>query len=88
MVLLGLTPLSEDNVEHGLGMYLGQATRSSSGGSDPGADCQGLAVPALKEAGQKWLDTMRGQRRQRRGHQGIHRRPGRARSALYGRVKQ
>ena len=63
--------LFEDNAEHGLGMYLGQqATRSRLADLTRELIAKDWAVPALKEAGQG------GQRRQRRGHQGIHRRPG------------
>ena len=51
--------LFEDNAEHGLGMYLGQKAIR-----DRLADCSKAliavewALPAVKEAAQKWLDTM------------------------------
>ena len=51
--------LFEDNAEHGLGMYLGQqATRSRLADLTRELIAKDWAVPALKEAGQKWLDTM------------------------------
>ncbi|WP_308527507.1 pyruvate:ferredoxin (flavodoxin) oxidoreductase [uncultured Oscillibacter sp.] len=51
--------LFEDNAEHGLGMYLGQqATRSRLADLTRELIAKDWTVPALKEAGQKWLDTM------------------------------
>ena len=51
--------LFEDNAEHGLGMYLGQqATRSRLADLTRELIAKDWAVPALKEAAQKWLDTM------------------------------
>ena len=51
--------LFEDNAEHGLGMYLGQqATRSRLADLTRELIAKDWAVPALKEAGQKWLYTM------------------------------
>ena len=54
-----INSLFEDNAEHGLGMYLGQqATRSRLADLTRELIAKDWAVPALKEAGQKWLDTM------------------------------
>ena len=51
--------LFEDNAEHGLGMYLGQqAIRSRLADLTRELIAKDWTVPALKEAGQKWLDTM------------------------------
>ncbi len=51
--------LFEDNAEHGLGMYLGhQATRSRLADLTKQLIAVDWTVPALKEAAQKWLDTM------------------------------
>ena len=51
--------LFEDNAEHGLGMYLGQqAIRSRLADLTRELIAKEWTVPALKEAGQKWLDTM------------------------------
>ncbi|MGN0968154.1 MAG: pyruvate:ferredoxin (flavodoxin) oxidoreductase [Oscillospiraceae bacterium] len=51
--------LFEDNAEHGLGMYLGQkAIRSSLAAKTEKLIAVPHARPELKEAAQKWLDTM------------------------------
>ncbi len=51
--------LFEDNAEHGLGMYVGQkAIRSSLAEDTKKLIAIDWTVPALKEAAQKWLDTM------------------------------
>ena len=51
--------LFEDNAEFGLGMYLGQeAVRSSLADLTKELLAVEWAQPALKEAAQKWLDTM------------------------------
>ncbi len=51
--------LFEDNAEHGLGMYLGQkAIRSRLAAKTEQLIAKDWTVPALKEAAQKWLDTM------------------------------
>ncbi|MFR3289577.1 MAG: hypothetical protein ACLTSG_04485 [Lachnospiraceae bacterium] len=70
--------LFEDNAEHGLGLYLGQkAIREPPGRQDPRPARRGVAHCAeLKDAAQKWLDTMEDGDGQRRGRQGLHRRSG------------
>ena len=51
--------LFEDNAEHGLGMFVGQkAIRSALAEETRKLIAIEWAVPALKEAAQKWLDTM------------------------------
>ena len=51
--------LFEDNAEHGLGMYLGQeATRNRLADLTRQLIAVEWARPELKEAAQKWLDTM------------------------------
>ena len=51
--------LFEDNAEHGLGMYLGQkAIRNRLAAQTRELIAVEWAQPALKEAAQKWLDTM------------------------------
>ena len=51
--------LFEDNAEHGLGMYLGQnAIRSRLADKTQALMAVPHTLPALKEAAQKWLDTM------------------------------
>jgi len=51
--------LFEDNAEHGLGMYLGQkAIRDSLKAKTEALIAVEWARPELKEAAQKWLDTM------------------------------
>ena len=51
--------LFEDNAEHGLGMYLGQkAIRGTLAAKTKALIAQEWTQPALKEAAQKWLDTM------------------------------
>ncbi len=51
--------LFEDNAEHGMGMFLGQnAIRQSLADKTRELIAVEWAVPALKEAAQKWLDTM------------------------------
>ncbi|MGN1004060.1 MAG: 2-oxoacid:acceptor oxidoreductase family protein, partial [Oscillospiraceae bacterium] len=51
--------LFEDNAEHGLGMYLGQkAIRSTLAAKTEELIAVPHARPELKEAAQKWLDTM------------------------------
>ena len=51
--------LFEDNAEHGLGMYLGhEATRSRLADKTRDLMAQPQTRPELKEAAQKWLDTM------------------------------
>ena len=51
--------LFEDNAEHGLGMYLGQnAIRQSLAEKSRELIAVEWARPELKEAAQKWLDTM------------------------------
>ena len=51
--------LFEDNAEHGLGLYLGQkAIRDRLAAKTRQLIALDWTVPALKEAGQKWLDTM------------------------------
>ncbi|MDE7262061.1 MAG: 2-oxoacid:acceptor oxidoreductase family protein, partial [Oscillospiraceae bacterium] len=51
--------LFEDNAEHGLGMYIGQkAIRNALAEDTKKLIAVEWAVPALKEAAQKWLDTM------------------------------
>ena len=51
--------LFEDNAEHGLGMYLGQqATRSRLADLTRQLIALSWSTAEIKEAGQKWLDTM------------------------------
>ncbi|HJB13014.1 MAG TPA: pyruvate:ferredoxin (flavodoxin) oxidoreductase [Candidatus Oscillibacter excrementigallinarum] len=51
--------LFEDNAEHGLGMYLGQqATRSRLADLTRELIALSWSTAEIKEAGQKWLDTM------------------------------
>ena len=51
--------LFEDNAEHGLGMYLGQkAIRDRLAECSKALIAVEWALPAVKEAAQKWLDTM------------------------------
>ena len=51
--------LFEDNAEHGLGMYLGQkAIRNRLAAKTEALIAVEWARPELKEAAQKWLDTM------------------------------
>ena len=51
--------LFEDNAEHGLGMYMGQkAIRNRLAAQTRELIAVEWAQPALKEAAQKWLDTM------------------------------
>ena len=51
--------LFEDNAEHGLGMYLGyQATRNRLADLTKQLIAVEWALPEVKAAGQKWLDTM------------------------------
>ena len=51
--------LFEDNAEHGLGMYLGQqATRSRLADLTRELIAVSWCTAEIKEAGQKWLDTM------------------------------
>ena len=51
--------LFEDNAEHGLGMYVGQkAIRNSLAEDTKKLIAIEWALPELKEAAQKWLDTM------------------------------
>ncbi len=51
--------LFEDNAEHGLGMYLGQkAIRGTLVSKTRALIALDWAQPALKEAAQKWLDTL------------------------------
>ena len=51
--------LFEDNAEHGLGMYLGQKSiRERLKAKTEALIAVPWAQPALKEAAQKWLDTM------------------------------
>ena len=51
--------LFEDNAEHGLGMYLGQkAIRDRLADRSKKLIAVEWALPAVKEAAQKWLDTM------------------------------
>ncbi len=51
--------LFEDNAEHGLGMYTGQKTiRNNLAAKTKALIAIDWALPALKEAAQKWLDTM------------------------------
>ena len=51
--------LFEDNAEHGLGMYVGQkAVRASLAEDTKALIAVEWALPAVKEAAQKWLDTM------------------------------
>ena len=51
--------LFEDNAEHGLGMFVGQkAIRGALAEETRKLIAIEWAVPALKEAAQKWLDTM------------------------------
>ena len=51
--------LFEDNAEHGLGMYLGQkAIRDSLKAKTEALIAVEWARPELKEAAQKWIDTM------------------------------
>ena len=51
--------LFEDNAEHGLGMYVGQkAVRNSLVEDTKKLIAVEWAVPELKEAAQKWLDTL------------------------------
>ncbi len=50
--------LFEDNAEHGLGMYIGQKTiRESLKAKTEALIAVDWAVPSLKEAARKWLDT-------------------------------
>ena len=51
--------LFEDNAEHGLGLYLGQkAIRDRLADKTRALLAVEWATPAIKEAGQKWLDTL------------------------------
>ena len=51
--------LFEDNAEHGLGLYLGQKSiRERLKAKTEALIAVEWAVPSLKEAAQKWLDTM------------------------------
>ena len=51
--------LFEDNAEHGLGLYLGQkAIRDRLADKTRALLAAEWATPAIKEAGQKWLDTL------------------------------
>ena len=51
--------LFEDNAEHGLGLYLGQkAIRNRLAAKTEALIAVDWARPELKEAAQKWLDTM------------------------------
>ena len=51
--------LFEDNAEHGYGLYLGQkAIRARLAAKTEELIAQPQTYPALKEAAQKWLDTM------------------------------
>ena len=68
--------LFEDNAEHGLGLYLGQKKlRDDLAEKTRELIALSWCTPAIKEAAQKWLDTYNDGQRQRRGHQGLHRRP-------------
>ena len=54
-----INSLFEDNAEHGLGLYVGQAKiREDLAAKTRELMAQPQVRPALKEAAQKWLDTM------------------------------
>ena len=54
----GPTPLFEDNAEHGLGLHLGQKAIRSRLADKTRALLESNACAELKDAAQKWLDTM------------------------------
>ena len=69
--------LFEDNAEHGLGLYLGQkAIRNRLAAKTEALIAVDWARPELKEAAQKWLDTMEDGAGQPGGRQGLCRRSG------------
>ena len=69
--------LFEDNAEHGLGMYLGQqATRSRLADLTRELIAMDLASARSEGGRPEVAGHHGGRRRQRRGHQGVHRRPG------------
>ncbi len=64
--------LFEDNAEHGLGLYLGQKSiRDRLAAKTRALIAVEWTQPALKEAAQKWLDTMDDGDRQSEGRQGV-----------------